>query len=67
MTPNIYIEYHQDDQTFVTTLIDILNKNSIQTEQNYFRKYPDYKKHAEDILQEYDSIIWILSKNSCMH
>ena len=64
MTPNIYIEYHQDDQTFVTTLIDILNKNGIQTEQNSFCKYPDYKKHAEDILQEYDSIIWILSKNT---
>ncbi len=65
MPPKVFIEYHPEDLVFVEILTRILNGNGIKTgKSTYCYKHASYKEHAENILREYDFIIWILSKNT---
>lgn len=61
MTPHVHIEYHDQDKDFAETLTRILRDNGVDVQCAEYDNQSISKDHAENLLKENDSIIWILS------
>lgn len=64
MKPTVFIEYHPEDLKSAMRFVRILNENGIQVKQSTYESLADYNIHADNILKEFDFIIWILSNNT---